>query len=280
MKGENVFSILWLLSIVAIFLIWPLSFLLHNSISEFGFYFFPTLLIGSSLFLFVKRKFYWTAPLLVIGVFNPALALFSVLATLANSLLIYKNKLGWILVVLSLIVFVFGFNKFKSESVFYFDHNDQQVALRNTYLYPDVYTARIFQNKFTIYTNRLKFNFFALVDPNNYFFNFHPREISVTNQNLEKFPFLAIFLFLIGIYFYQNNSNWKFILILSSAAILNLSLLKNFDKNDFILFLPIALAIVGGLSTLSQLFKRWNLILLIIFLIFSYVQILHLIASS
>lgn len=279
MKGLKLLNILRILALVFIFLTWPLSFFLHNSASEFIFYFAPTFLLIFSLVLFNKQKSYWTLPMVLVGIFNPLLALFPLLASVLDLIFLYRNKVSLLITVLSLVIFASAAVKFKSDSIFYFDQNDYQTMIRNTYLYPDVYTTRLFQNKPSIYLNRFNFNFFALVDPNNYFFHFHPREISVTNQNLEKFPFLAIFLFLIGLYFYKRSPNWKFIFIILTAAIINLSLIKNFDKNDFILYLPIGLIILGGLKMLNKKSVKLALIL-IIFLVFSFVQVLHLIVSG
>jgi hypothetical protein len=70
---------------------------------------------------------------------------------------------------MTLVIF-FGGKVFFGSSIFYFEHNDQQKIIRQGYLYPNIYLARLFQNKPTIYKDRFLFNFFSVIDPNNYFF--------------------------------------------------------------------------------------------------------------
>ena len=222
-------------------LLWPLSFLLQNSFKDFLFFFFPSLLLLISFFLFKKRSRLWMVLLLAVVVFN-----FRGLYN--NSIIEYNNDL-------------------------------RQEVIQKSYLYPNIWLPRIFQNKLSVHWDRFTFNFFALVDPNNYFFNFHPREILIDNQNLPKFPSLSIILFGIGLYNLSKNSDKKFLIITIPILIFNLSLLKNFDRYDFSLYVSLAIIILLGFNELRSYFKKFQKILLGGFLIFTITEYLHLIVG-
>src|SRR5512141_2062856 len=123
------------------------------------------------------------------------------------------------------------------KTIFAKDYQAEQLILRNIHLYPNVLLARTFQNKGRIYLNKFADNFFAITDPNNYFFGLHPRPIVPDNKNLFKFPFLGILFFGYGIF---TIKKYKFRVPLAATflfLIIILSTLKNFDGYDFVLCL-------------------------------------------
>jgi hypothetical protein len=157
-----------------------------------------------------------------------------------------------LLIIASLFIFTFHLSEFQKQSIFYFDYEANQALIRKIYLYPNTSLARISQNKFYLYLDKIADNFFALTDPNNYFFAFHPREIVVTNQNLDKFPFPAIIFFLFGAFFLLKHPQFKFLFSIIFSSIITLSLLKNFDLTDFILFIPLSLLIIFGTKKMKD----------------------------
>ena len=85
------------------------------------------------------------------------------------------------------------------KTIFSFDYQASQLILRKIYLYPNIPLARLFQNKAQIPTTKYESNLVALIDPNNYFFGFHPREVA-GGLNLVKFPFVSLPFFILGFY--------------------------------------------------------------------------------
>ena len=223
---------------VLLFSLWPLSFLLENGLKDFLLFFLPSLLLLLSFLLFRRRNWLW--------------------------------------VVLLLMVVAFNFRGLYNNSILNYNNDLRQAVIEKSYLYPNIWLPRIFQNKLNVYWDKFSFNFFALVDPNNYFFNFHPREITIDNQNLQKFPFLSIVLFLIGLYNLSKNPDRNFLLTTIPILILNLSLLKNFDRYDFSLYFPISLIIFSGLKIFKLHFKKRQEIFFGLFLIFTVIENLHL----
>lgn len=171
---------------------------------------------------------------------------------------------------------VLNFNKLdiNFQNIFINDYQGEQLVLRKIHLYPNIPLARFFQNKPRIYVNKFLNNFFAITDPNNYFFAMHPEPLP-GNLNLSKFPFGAIVFFLTGL-FYLNKSKFRnFILTLTSIAILFLSLLIKHEGIDFVLWLPITLIIINGVNVLEKqninIFKIYSFF----FVVFSIPEIIR-----
>lgn len=161
------------------------------------------------------------------------------------------------------------------QTIFLKDYEAEQLVLRNIHLYPTPLFARVFQNKGRIYLNKFLDNFFALTDPNNYFFGLHPRPIVPNNKNLFKFPFIAIVFFLYGI-FNIDKYKYKKVLFVSTMFLLALlSILNNFDGYDFVLWLPISLLIIYGIDTLHAKNKKLFNTNAILFLIFAIPEIMR-----
>lgn len=157
-----------------------------------------------------------------------------------------------------------------TETIFLKDYQAEQRILEEINLYPSVFLARVYQNKARIYQEKWSNNLFALIDLNNYFFGFHPQEI-IGNQNLKKFPFVSIIFFITGLSYFNLLRHKKVILLLFLPSLIYLSLLANFDRIDFILWLPMSLLILGGIDILSK--KNYWKFIVIIFWVFTLPQI-------
>lgn len=264
------------LRLIIIFLIlffWPLNFLLHNQVLDTIHFFLPGILLVVGLTLFKDFTLGRLIVLAGIPLLNTSL-LFSPLAS------IWCGRSRWGLFLVGLIMVItlyFSWQPFLGSSIFYFSQDDQQKIIRQGYLYPSVWLSRTFQNKPSIYLDRFLSNFFAITDPNNYFFGFHPREIGVENQNLQKLPFLSLIFFLIGLYYSVMGKKWLLVSLL--LVVVNLSLLKNFDKSDAILWLPIVLITIEGLKKFDRLPAKISLPFIAVFLILTLTEYLHLLIN-
>lgn len=237
------------LSIPAL-LFWPTSLYLANTRETFLGYFIPSIIILVAFFIY--RKFNHISLILVLSItlIEPKLALFPIFFTLI-SFLINKNKHNLVYLFLSLVVFTFSFKPFIGQTIFGVDYEARQQVIRNSQLYPSILLARTFHNKARIVLNKFTYNTFALIDPNNYFFGYHPRQL-VGGQNLAKFPFIMLIPFLYGLYYLPKYKNKEFVLITLFAGIISLSALNIFDGNDFILWIPIFLILSNGINQITK----------------------------
>lgn len=231
---------------------WPIALFEANTLSDFILYFVPVLPIMLTYFFYTKVKTYFFLPLFLIPFISVKLALLPVIFT-ASYIVIQKkySKTNLLLIILSALIFIFTWHPFFGQSIYVKDYEAQQKVIRDQQLYPSILLARTFSNKAKIISDKFLGNIFALTDPNNYFFNYHPREIT-GNQNLSKFPFLTLPFFLLGIYKLIKEKNNLFILTISLSSVLALSFLTNFDRNDFILWVPFCLILYRGFEEVEK----------------------------
>lgn len=277
MKGISLIRILKILAMVLTVSFWPLGLFLHNRLPDLGYDILLVLPLGLSYLTFKLRPSFWPLPLLLVDLLAPRLVIFP-LAAAFLAFLWQRTRLNGLILLLALTFSLLAFRSFLNQSIFFYDHNAQQKIISQSYLYPSVWTARLFQNKPAIFWHRAEFNFFALVDPNNYFFAFHPREITVDNQNLAKFPFLAIIFFLLGIYHLPQTLKDKFLALTLIPSLLTLALLKNFDRFDVILYLPLLLIVFSGWGVFEKKYPRWRSVFYLLFLIFSVAELFNTLA--
>ena len=112
---------------------------------------------------------------------------------------------------------------------------------------------RIYYNKTTLFLNRYFANLVNLLDPNNYFFNSHPRGDVSYFVYRQKFPYLYIFPFILGLFTYIDSKKNK-LLFSSVIYLILLSFFENTDLLDFGLFFIINYFIYLGLKRLLKLF--------------------------
>jgi len=226
---------------------WPIGLFLANTKSDFINYLLPTLLVGISFFISYKKNKLYPVPLLIVPFIEPKLALLPISIILAD-LLFFKDKTKHIIVFLLIatLIFAINFKSFKGQTVFLSSNNDVQKVIQKSQLYPTVFLARTFQNKPRIIIDKIVFNFFALTDPNNYFFGFHPRENPIENQNLTKYPFPSFILFFTGAFLISKSKFKKEIVIFLGGSIVALVVLQIFDRQDFILWIPLSVILCEG----------------------------------
>jgi hypothetical protein len=253
---------------------WPLSLFLANSYSNFITYLIPAAFLITSLILSRKQSRLYFLPILFIPFFEPKLALIPLGIAMLELFQSKTKKIPMIFLFLSLFVFLINWTEFSNQTIFTPDYEARQSVIRNTRLYETVFMARLFHNKARIPINKFNDNFFALSDPNNYFFGFHPRQIVVDNQNLDKFPFAALPFVLFGIYHLKKSKDKRFIINTFIVCIFSLSLLKIFDRNDFILWLPISLTFIHGVKQFSKKSKA-SIIFFLLFILFSIPELIR-----
>jgi len=251
------------LAIMVSLIFWPLSLLLANLPGDFANYALPLLFILISFLLYRKGWKYFAVPLLPIPLFEPKIALFPIIFLLCDIAFTKKDKSMWMLLLISIIIFFISWKGFWGQTIFIPDYEARQEVIRETQTYPSIFLARLFHNKVRIVLDKFTYNLFALTDPNNYFFGFHPRQI-VENQNLIKFPFLGILFLSYGLYFISK----------SIAGVLSLSFLTIFDRNDFLLWLPLSLLFVHGIKLFSKL--KFSYLIFDLFIVFTFSELLRL----
>lgn len=214
-----------------ILVFWPLSLILANQ-NSWPIYIFPTMVVLLSYLLY---RFHFSAHHLV--------------------LLLIPLAIGY-----------FSPKSFFTYSIFTSDPLKFDTLIKKINLIPNRNLARVFENKATVPFEKYMANFFLETDLNNYFFSLHPREIIGTNQGLQKFPFLTIVPFLLGLFLlpYHKDRNW--IVTVLALSILSLCFINNPDKFDFILYLPLSLISFIGLKELLNRYSLATLFLLILFL--------------
>ncbi len=306
---------MWLSKIVSLVTVvfWPISLFLNNSMENFAIYILPSILIFASNYLHKRHNSMYLLPFLFIPFISVKLSLFPVLFLLMNFsidkpptnlrskysqtspsmslkqfnssyeltlgvfLNSYKKSISkLILFLISLLVLLFNWHSFYGQTVLIPDYEAQQTVIRDTHLYKSVFMARLFHNKARVISDKYFTNFFALIDPNNYFFESAPRQFS-GNQNLAKFPFPAIIFFIFSIFIIWKNDD-GFMLASFLAGILSLSVLTVFDGNDFILWFPMCLILTYGIKLVSKINN--SKYLLSIYLIFAFVQLLQIFISG
>lgn len=258
-------------------LFWPINLYLNNSLQNFTTYCIPPLLVIISFWVYKKGLHIYPLPLIAIPLFSPKLALFPIIFLVADLLVNKKNWTRYVMLLVSLALLFFVRNQFIGQTIFPKDYEAQQTLIRDSHLYPTVFTARLFNNKAEIISSKFFDNFFTLADPNNYFFGNAPRQIS-GNQNLAKFPFLALILLLIGIFFVSTYKSLKFIIIIFIASFVSLSVIKVFDGNDFILWFPISLLLIFSINITSKF--KYSSYFYLVYLVFGFVQLIQIFVSK
>ena len=253
------------ISLFLILIFWPLSFFLANTRADFIHHIIPASLIA--LGIFISEVF-----ILPIGIIEPKLSLLHLIYFFLFFLKA-TTRLNLVLLTVSLLIFGVNFREFKAQSNLNITHEEQQLLIREQQLYPTILTARIFQNKARVVQEKVFSNFFVLTDPSNYFFAFHPREVNVDNQNLKKFPMLALPLVLTGFYFSKNIKIKKYLISIFVASIVNLSLLNRFDRHDIVLWIPIFLVVWHGIKQFEK--KGWFPIFMLFFVAVSCWELLR-----
>lgn len=228
---------------------WPISFVMANTDTWPIFVIAPVILIIDWVLYLKKFKYHYFL-YLILPLIHPAYLVFPVIAILFNVKGIKKASLVIYTVILILVSF-FSYKTFYAYSIFTPDPLATDTLIKKISLIPSRNLARIYENKTTIPQEKYKANIFLSLDLNNYFFSLHPREEG-NNQNLNKYPYLAIIPFLLGLFFILENVHKKWLITVFIAAILSLGFINNQDRYDLLIFLPVSLLCFYGLKKLAN----------------------------
>ncbi len=261
---------IYFLAITLILIFWPLDLLLENSTKSFFIYVTPVFLAALSFF----------SPLfsLLIPVVSPKLglwpAVFFICLWFFKRQTFYKTLLFF---TLAAAVIAWIWPDLYGQSILPTDYESQQKIIRDTQLYDSIILARTFHNKVKIRINHFNDNLFALLDPNNYLFSFHPREPIYENQMLIKFSYISLVVFLVGFINIDKYKYKKYLASLFLSSFISLSVLKVYDGHDFILWLPFSLVAMHGASIINQ--KRYAITLWILLVSISLIELIRLILT-
>lgn len=247
-------NLIYWLSISLLLIFWPLSFYLANKDS-----FLPYVLVFgvllTNLVLYQKGVINHYFVYLFLPLIHPAFLAFPFVAFSFKSF--FSRSVGmakvYTVIYLSLLIFVtlLATKDFYAHSIFTPDPLAFDTLNKKISLIPSRQFAKFFENKTTIFQDKLKSNVFISLDPNNYFFAHHPQEIG-GNQNLIKFPYLAIIPFLVGIYYILENKQKDWIIAIFFSAVVAIAFINNQDRYDTILYLPVSLICIHGLKKMFQ----------------------------
>ena len=207
----------------------------------------------------------WLWRILSINLF---LGLILISITLCLSVLLVKpnKKLTGILAILGVLLLILQWTTTKNASLI--NLSNDQIRVRDMRLreYPPIYflpIAHWFEGRpESIAFFRLLDNFSEAVDPNLYFFANHPRE-RVGVKEFEKFPYLFLPAFLIGILILAEKK--KKVFLLSLLLPFTVLTLKGSDNplGPFTLFPAVSVAIAAGMKFFYDGLGKKRVIILI-----------------
>jgi len=133
-----------------------------------------------------------------------------VLTAQAFYFFVSRKKYLFFAAALFLITLFFQWKTTTFQSLVLLDNDEQRIhSLRLEFYKPSLHYVRVIfhrfnlvdflEGDFTTGASRIERNLFETIDPNVYFFAGHPRE-RIWASDFEKFPFLFLFPFLIGLY--------------------------------------------------------------------------------
>jgi|WetSurMetagenome_2_1015567.scaffolds.fasta_scaffold41667_2 hypothetical protein len=267
--------LLWIITFLTI-TFWPLSLILANG-QTWAVYLLASAVILVDWFLYLKKFPYHYFVYLVLPLIHPVFLIFPFAMLLFNFRDLKKPfflaSYGLILVVVSLL----SYKTFYNYSIFTPDPLAWDTLNKKISFIPNSYMAKIFENRTTIAQNKFKSNFFLSLDLNNYFFSMHPREIMGDNQNLNKFPYLAIIPFLLSLFFIPENKHKKWLLTTIFAAVITLGFINNPDKFDILIFVPFFLLCFYGLKKITTLPNLYFWLFSLLFIPTSIIELLRII---
>lgn len=258
--------------IIIVLLFWPTGIILKNTYPEKFLYLIPAFLIAISFIVYSQKRSTYAIPIVLMPLIAPKFALFSLVFCISNYIL-QKNNLNRVLILMSILTFIYVWKPYYGQTIFVKDYESQQTVIRNTQLYDNILIARIFHNKARIIIDKYSDRFFQIIDINNYFFGFHPRQDSLNNQNITKYPYPALFFLGVGIYTVGSIKQKKHILLASLSLLFTLPFLTNYDRHDIVLWVPLTLIIVHGINRIE--ISKYGQLIIALSIIISLTELFH-----
>lgn len=263
------------IAVIITIIVWPISMLIAIDGSDFSIHLLTSMSVFITYYLYKRSYYLYHLPLLIIPFIDPKLALFPLIFLIIDLIIMGKSKTKFVVLLLFFAIIAIEWKSFSGQTIFIPDYEAKQEVVRNTQLYPSIFLARLFHNKARIVIDKFNNNFFALTDLNNYFFTFYPRRLT-GNLNLIKYPFPAVLFLLLAIYGISKHKYNKFLVVITLSALLSLSVLSIFDLNDFILWIPINLAIIYGIKITNKF--KYSSYIFIVYVILSLIELARIFA--
>lgn len=229
---------------------WPISFILANN-NTWPIFFTASIVLLVDWVLYLKKFKYHYFLYLILPLIHPVYLFFPLIVLFLN---IKEMKRYFSLIsytVILVFVSLLTYRTFYAYSIFTPDPLAWDTLNKKISLIPNRNLARVFENKTTIAQDKFKANIFTSLDLNNYFFSLHPQE-SGDNQNLNKYPYLSIIPFLLGLYFILENVHKRWIVTTFITTIISIGLINNQDRFDVLIYLPVSLLCFYGLRKLAN----------------------------
>lgn len=193
--------------------------------------------------------------------------LLGVVILLATILLLKNNKFFLLLFIPILLFQIQTTNKTSLTAI---SNDDRRVIDMRLRAYPYKFLRLGYwleERKESIIFNRVVTNFFENMDPNLYFFSNHPRQ-RVGIKEFEKFPYVLLPFFLLGVFDFVSKKNKLLWLISFLVPIIVLSIIGNRNNlGPFSLFPFFAISINEGLKKLQNKHLKIFFVVLVLVLI-------------
>lgn len=195
---------------------------------------------------------------------NLVLGMLILLATIS----LFKNsKFFWLLYIPILIIQIQTTNKTSLTAI---SNDDRRIIDMRLRSYPSRYLRFGYwleERKESIIFSKVATNFFENMDPNLYFFANSPRQ-RVGIREFEKFPYVLLPFFLLGVFGLISNKNKKFWLISFLIPLTVLSIIGNKNSLGPFSFFPFfAVSIYEGLKKLQTKHLKIFIIVLVLVMV-------------
>lgn len=265
-------NLLYWIVILLTISIWPISFWLSNTRDGF-LLLIPSTLIVLDLFFIINRFQYHYFIYLLLPLIHPAFLLFPLFYLLFN-LQSYSRFPQVVYLIIFLLISIINFRNFYAYSIFTPDPLASDTLIKKISLIPNRNLARVFENKTTIFQDKFKDNIFVSLDPNSYFFAYHPRELG-NGQNLFKFPFLSLIFFTIGLYSLSKFQYQKWLISIIISCVFSIALINNQDRFDIFLCVPVSIICLIGINKLFERPSKLSLLIALFFVSTSIFEVLR-----
>lgn len=253
--------------------LWPIELIVNNHINELFPIFMCILIFLICWIMYLRGNKKYIFILLLLPIININLIFFPVVYGLYN-LITNKNKTDIIFLGVAILITLILFKSFYSKSVFIFNELDIYILNTKRGLTGLNLFSKFLYNKFTLGLDKFFRNFFSIVDLNNYFFSFHPRESVIVNLNLTKFSFVTIPYFLVGLSNIKKLREYKLYIAFFVSLIVSLSFLQIFDINDFILWPLISVICLIGFEIIDKKYQYLSKVMFLFYMVFTFWELL------
>jgi len=192
---------------------------------------------------------------------------------LITTILLFKNNKLFLLLFIPILFFQIQTTNIASLTAI--SNDDRRVIDMRLRAYPPKFLRFGYwleERKESIIFNRVAINFFENMDPNLYFFANNPRQ-RVGIKEFEKFPYVLLPFFLLGVLDCIQKKNKMFWLISFLAPLIVLSIIGNRNNfGPFSLFPFFVVSINEGLKKLQN--KHFKIFIVVLVLVLVLVQII------